>query len=48
MKQPTKEQDLLMLCKLWYVTRQATFGTMVEKEAAEALTAFDQKVQDVI
>ena len=48
MKDNTKEQDLVMLCKLWYVTRQATFGTMMEKDAAEAFTAFDTKVQEVI
>jgi hypothetical protein len=42
------EKDLMMLCRLWYITRETTQGQPVTPEMGEALKAFDQKVQEVV
>lgn len=42
------KKDLLKVCRLWYITRTTTQGMMVEKHHAEALSAFDKLIQDVI
>lgn len=44
----TPQEELVAICRLWYVTREATQGLPVHKEAADALTAFDSYVQGVV
>jgi hypothetical protein len=44
----TKDDDLMALCQLWYVTRSTVYGEPMTEQAANALTAFDSYIQDVI